>query len=151
MTKQREGRNSVATAFDQYAGLFPSWEKAGVRMRLWISYWPKEAPAVHVLKLASLLVHPYGLQVESKQPLSPGTSLHVRLLLPPMTAISAEGRVLRQEKPGPSSPFWLTIQFARIRERDRQRLAELLEQRCRAYPRRLAWRRIRATTSPPVI
>ena len=147
MAKQCEETDSMATAFDQRTSSHPSWEKVGVRMRLWISYWPKEAPAIHVLKLASLLVHPYGLQVESVQPLSPGTPLHVRLLLPPMTAISAEGRVLRQEKPLPSSPSWLTIQFTRIRERDRQRLAELLEQG-RAHPRRSVTRRIRASTAP---
>jgi len=98
--------------------------------RLWLSYWPQQQPAIHTLKLTSVLVHPFGLRFETGSPFPLGTQLHIRLLLPPMTAIALQGVISDlEEAPLGDSLSIVSIRFTTIRETDRQRLTDFCHHR----------------------
>ncbi|MEC4671723.1 MAG: hypothetical protein VST66_07555 [Nitrospirota bacterium] len=108
----------------------PNWTSTGTKARLWLSYWPDEEPAVHTLKLTNLIIHPFGLQFEATQPLEPETHLHIRLLLPPMTAIVAQALVTHSDPASPSaSGHMVSARFTTIRDTDRRRLADFTSKR----------------------
>lgn len=109
---------------------FPLWMNAGSPARLWLSYWPMLEPAVHTLKLTTVRIHEFGIQFEADHDLPFGTTIHLRLLLPPMTAIAVQGLVIHQDGFTTKSPHHLiSVRFTTIRESDRRRLAEFSKDR----------------------
>jgi len=105
----------------------PNWEDVSSTVRLWLSYWPHDEPAIHRLKLTNLKIHPFGLQFETDQELAQGTSLEIRLLLPPMTAIAVKGTVTFTTIS--LNKCMTSIRFTMIRESDRKRLADFTANR----------------------
>ena len=103
----------------------PTWMNSATCARLWLSYWPLMEPAVHTLKLATVKIHEFGLQFESDHELPLGTTLHLRLLLPPMTAIAVKGLVIHEDSPLPHGALHrISVRFTTIRESDRRRLVD---------------------------
>jgi len=103
----------------------PAWMNSATGTRLWLSYWPILDPAVHTLKLTTVKIHEYGVQFQSDHPLPFGTSLQLRLLLPPMTAIALQGLVIHEESlTSRDTPHQISVRFTTIRDSDRQRLVE---------------------------
>ena len=98
--------------------------------RLWLSFWPQEHPAIHTLKLTSVLIHPFGLRFETASPFPVGTPLQIRLLLPPMTAIALQGVISDlDECTSPIPRSIVSIRFTTIRESDRKRLTDFCQHR----------------------
>lgn len=100
----------------------PSLMDVSSAVRLWLSFWPQDEPAVHRLKLTNLKIHPFGLQFETDREFAQGTPLELRLLLPPMTAIALKGTVTFTKTS--LNKFMTSIRFTIIRESDRKRLAD---------------------------
>ncbi len=105
-----------------------TWVESSATVRLWLSFWPQQEPAVHHLKLTHLKVHPFGLQFETDRELAPGTPLELRLLLPPMTAIALRGTVTCTKNS--LHQFRTSIRFTTIRDSDRKRLEDFITKRC---------------------
>jgi hypothetical protein len=120
----------------------PTWMNSGTSARLWLSYWPLMEPAVHTLKLTTLKIHEYGLQFESDHALSFGTPLHIRLLLPPMTAIAVQGLVIHEEPATQEGKHLVSVRFTSIREADRRRLGDY------SSARRVGRSRVKTGTEP---
>lgn len=109
----------------------PSWMSSGASVRLWLSYWPLKEPAIHTLKLTTVKIQEYGLQFESDHALPFGTTLHLRLLLPPMTAIAVQGLVIHEEpQPAKSAKPLLSVRLTTIKETDRRRLVDFTSSHC---------------------
>ena len=103
----------------------PTWMNSGASARLWLSYWPLKEPAIHTLKLTTMKIHEYGLQFESDSALQFGTTLHLRLLLPPMTAIAVQGLVIHEEShPTKRGMHLISVRLTTIRDSDRRRLVD---------------------------
>lgn len=105
----------------------PNWVDVSSTVRLWLSFWPHDEPAIHRLTLTNLKIHPFGLQFETDQELAQGTPLEIRLLLPPMTAIALKGTVTFTKIS--LNKFLTSIRFTMIRESDRKRLADFTANR----------------------
>ena len=103
----------------------PTWMNSATCARLWLSYWPLMEPAVHTLKLSTVKIHEYGLQFESDHALPFGTTLHLRLLLPPMTAIAVKGLVIHEDpQTTQGTQHRISVRFTTIRDSDRRRLVD---------------------------
>ena len=112
------------------APTLPLSVSTGNPARLWLSYWPQQQPAIHTLKLTSVLIHPFGLRFETASPFPLGTQLHVRLLFPPTTAIALQGIISDiEEVTSGNSHSIISIRFTTIRETDRQRLTDFCHHR----------------------
>ncbi|MEC4674661.1 MAG: hypothetical protein VST68_10765 [Nitrospirota bacterium] len=103
----------------------PTWMNSGTSARIWLSYWPLPEPAIHTLKLTTVKIHEYGIQFESDQALPFGTTLYLRLLLPPMTAIAVQGLVVHEESClTQETKHLISVRLTTIRDSDRRRLVE---------------------------
>ena len=129
----------------------PTWMNSGTSVRLWMSYWPIREPAIHTLKMTMVKIQEYGLQFESDQALLFGTTLHIRLLLPPMTALAIQGLVIHEEThTTKESTHLISVRFTTIRETDRRRLGDFTKARLEGR-RRLGRLTARGNTPIPAI